>query len=275
VRFVRLFFALLLLPVVGAWAQQPAAGFSSSAFSSSSFAAPPAAGGGGGQAGQTVSAYSAPFTGFAIGVKVGTLGPGIEAATPLSRKLNLRGGANYFTYSDNFASDGINYGATLRFLSGEVRLDWFPWAKGFHISGGALVYNGNQITGSSDVPGGQTFTLNHVTYDSSVTDPVTGTGSLTFNKAAPLVTIGWGNMLPRSGRHIGVPFELGFAYVGDPKVALNLAGSVCDQTGANCRTIASDPTVQANIAAQQQKLESDASPARFYPILSVGLSYAF
>jgi hypothetical protein len=273
-RFIRFFFAFLLLPMVSAWAQQPSA----SPFSSSSFASAPAApagSGAGGQAGQIASAYSTPFSGLAIGVKVGLLGPGVEIATPLARTLNLRGGVNYFSYSDNFSSDGINYGATLRFLSGEASLDWFPWAKGFHISGGALVYNGNQITGSSDVPGGETFTLNHVTYDSSVTDPVTGTGSLTFNKAAPKVTIGWGNMLPRTGPNWSVPFELGFAYVGDPKVALNLTGAVCDPTGANCRTIASDPTVQSNITAQQQKLENDASPARFYPILSVGFAYAF
>lgn len=270
-RFIRLFFALLLLPLVSAWAQQP----STALFSSSSFDSAPVGGGTGGQAGQTISAYSTPFSGLAIGVKVGLLGPGVEVASPLSRTLNLRGGVNYFSYSDNFTSDGINYGATLRFLSGEASLDWFPWARGFHISGGALVYNGNQLTGTSDVPGGQTFTLNHVTYLSSTTDPVTGTGSLTFNKAAPKVSIGWGNMLPRSGRQWSVPFELGFAYVGDPKIALNLAGTVCDPTtAADCRTIASDPTVQANVTAQQQKLATDAQPARFYPVLSIGFAFA-
>jgi hypothetical protein len=271
VRFVKLLFVLFLLPVSVAWAQQSR----TAPFSSSGFVAAPAASGGGGQAGQTVSAYSTPFSGFAVGVKVGTLGPGVEVATPLARTLNLRGGANYFTYSDSFTSDGITYNATLRFLSGELGLDWFPWGGGFHISGGALVYNGNQITGASDVPGGKTFTLNSVTYMSSTTDPVTGTGSLTFNRAAPKVTIGWGNLLPRSERHWSVPFELGFAYVGSPKVALNLTGTVCDTSGANCRTITSDPTVQANVTAQQQKLANDANPARFYPILSVGFGYAF
>lgn len=270
-RFVRLFPAFLLLPVVSACAQQPNA----SLFSSSSLNAAPAPGGAGEQRGPIGSAYSAPFSGLAIGVKAGLLGPGVEIATPLARKVNLRGGFNYFRYTDNFTSSGIQYGATLRFESGEASLDWFPWAKGFHISGGALLYNGNQISGTSDVPGGETFTLNHVTYESSPADPVTGTGSLTFNKAAPKVSIGWGNMLPRSGRHWSIPFELGFAYLGDPKVMLNLTGSVCDTTGANCRTIASDPTVQANVTAQQQKIQNDANPARFYPILSVGFGYAF
>lgn len=253
-RIVGTLCVFLGLVTAGVWAQEPGAP---------------------GLPGQSVSAYSSPFSGFAIGVKAGTLGPGLEVATPLAHTLNLRAGGNYFTYGDSFTSSGVTYNATLRFLSGEVSLDWFPWAGGFHISGGAVVYNGNQITGTSDVPGGQTFTLNHVTYVSSASDPVHGTGSLRFNKAAPKVTIGWGNLLPRGDRHWSVPFELGMAYVGDPKVALNLTGTVCDTTGANCRTIASDPSVQANVTAQQQKLASDAQPARFYPILTVGVGYAF
>lgn len=270
-RFVRLFFALLFLPVVGAWAQQPGAlGFSSSTLTF----APSSAGGS--ASGQTAAPiYSRPFSGLGIGVKVGLLGVGVEAATPLSRMLNLRGGANFFSYSDTFTSDGITYDASLRFRSGEASIDWFPWGRGFHISGGALIYNGNQIAGSVLVPGGQTFTLNSVTYMSSTTDPVTGAGSVTFTKAAPRLTIGWGNMLPRSGRHVSVPFELGFAYVGDPKVALNLTGTVCDPSGANCQTIASDPSVQANVAAQQQKIANDAADARFYPILSIGVAFSF
>lgn len=221
------------------------------------------------------SLRSRPFSALAIGAKVGILGVGFEAATPLARTFNLRGGANFFSYSDSFTSDGVNYGGHLRLRSVEASVDWFPWAGGFHVSPGALAYNGNQITGSAAVPGGDSFTLNSVTYMSDPADPVNGTGAVTFARAAPKLTLGWGNMLPRSGRHFSVPFELGAAYVGDPKVALNLGGSVCDPSGVYCRTIASDPSVQANLAAQQQKYRNDVAPARFFPILSAGLSYAF
>lgn len=220
-------------------------------------------------------AYTTPFSGLAIGVKVGTLGAGVIVATPLSRKFNLSGAANFFSYSDSFSSSGITYDANLRLRSAEASLDWFPWAKGFHISPGALLYDGNQVTGDAHVPGGDTLTLNGTTYVSSSADPVNGSGSLTFAKAAPKLTVGWGNMLPRSARRFSVPFEAGFAYIGNPKVQLNLAGTVCDSTGLNCRTIASDPTVQANITAQQQKIVNDVKPARFYPILSTGFSVSF
>jgi hypothetical protein len=272
--------ALLALSATAVFAQQsaPPEESSSSLATLRTFAAPDSAGGGG-FGGSTPAAsatmHSAPFSGFAVGVNVGLLGIGVDAATPLSRRLNLSGGANFFSYSDNLTSDGVNYDASLRFRSAEAGIDWFPFAGGFHISPGALLYNGNQITANATVMGGNTFTLNSVTYESSTTDPVTGTGSLTFNKAAPKLTLGFGNMIPRSGRHISVPVELGFAYVGDPKVALNLTGTVCDTSGENCQTIASSTTVQANVAAQQQKIANDAADARFYPILRMGLAFSF
>ncbi len=217
------------------------------------------------------------FSTVAVGAKVGVLGIGFEAATPLSTHLNLRAGGNFFSYSDTLTSDGIGYNANLHFRSSEASLDYFPWAKGFHISPGALLYNGNEITGNAKVPAGQTFTLNDTTYTSSATDPVNGNGSVTFNKAAPKITVGWGNLVPRSGRHFSVPVELGFAYVGDPKVALNLNGTACYtyQGAPYCADVATDPTIHANVVAQQQKIANDAAPARFFPILSAGFAYRF
>ena len=220
---------------------------------------------------------SAAFREFAIGAKIGLLGAGVELATPLSYHLNLRAGGNFFTYSDNLTSDGINYNAKLDFRSSELSVDWFPWARGFHISPGALVYNGNRISGAASVPAGQTFTLNDTTYTSSASDPVTGNGHVTLGKAAPKLTIGWGNLIPRSGRHFSVPFEIGAAYIGDPKVTINLAGTACytNEGAPYCANVATDPMIQANLAAQQQKIAKDAEDARFFPILSTGFAYRF
>ena len=221
--------------------------------------------------------HSEPFSSVALGVKAGILGVGAEAATPLGWRFNLRGGANFFSYADNLSSDGISYNANLHFRSAEASLDWFPMAGGFHISPGALLYNGNQVTASAAVPGGQTFTLNGTTYTSSSTDPVTGSASLSFTKAAPKVTMGWGNLIPRSGRHFSVPVDLGFAYVGDPKVALNLAGTACyTYEGAPyCANVATDPTIQSNVTAQKAKIQKDAQDARFFPLFSLGFAYRF
>lgn len=220
------------------------------------------------------ASYTRPFSRLALGAKVGVLGVGIQAAVPLANRLNLSGGTNFFSYADTLTMDGLHYNANLRLRSAEASLDWFPLG-GFRISPGALLYNGNQITASANVPGGQDFTLNNVDYVSSTTDPVSGTGSLKFNKAAPKLTVGFGNMLPRNGRHFSVPMELGFAYVGEPKVALNLKGTACDPNGLGCQDVTTNPQIQANIAGQQLKIQNDISPARFFPIFSVGFAANF
>ena len=91
-----------------------------------------------------------------IGLKISTLGVGIESALPLAGKLNLRGGANFFQYSRNITNDGIHYNGQLRFRSGEAHLDWFP-IGGFHVSPGVLFYNGNQLTANAAVPAAMGF----------------------------------------------------------------------------------------------------------------------
>lgn len=218
------------------------------------------------------------FPGIGVGVKIGLFGVGVEGAVPVARHLNVRGGGNFFSYSDSLTQDGITYAASLRFRSGEASLDWFPWAKGFHISPGALLYNGNQVTGGANVPAGKTFTLNDTTYASSATDPVTGTGSLTFpNRVAPKLTVGWGNLVPRNERHFSFPFEVGFAYVGDPKFTLALAGTACYTYEGTpyCDNVATDANIQANLTAEQRKISNDAADARFFPILSQGFAVRF
>jgi hypothetical protein len=215
-----------------------------------------------------------PFSRVGIGVKVSTLGAGIEVATPLAGKFNLRGGFNMLRYSRPITNDGIHYEGQLQFQSAEAHLDWFLFG-GFHISPGILFYNGNRLTGTASVPGGQTFSVGGTTYESDPAAPVTGTGKLDFVKVSPSIMFGIGNLIPRNGRHFSFLFEFGGAYQGSERVALSLAGNVCDTTGTFCRAVSSDPTVQANIQSQQVKIQNDVNPYRFYPVISAGVGFNF
>ena len=207
-------------------------------------------------------------------MKISTLGAGIETAVPLAAKANLRGGVNFFQYNRAITNDGIHYAGQLQFRSAEAHFDFFPFG-GFHVSPGVLFYNGNQLTASASVPGGQNFTLNGTAYQSDSTNPVTGTGKLDFVKVSPSIMMGFGNLIPRSGRHYSFLFEVGGAYQGSARVALNLTGSVCDTATGTICTPTSDPTVQANVLAQQQKIRNDINPYRFFPVISLGVGFNF
>ena len=207
-----------------------------------------------------------------IGVKLSSLGVGVEAAIPVFGKLNIRGGGNFLNYNHPFHQDGVNYDGTLVMRSGEVSLDWFPFGE-FHVSPGALFYNGNKVTASASVPGGDSFTLNGVSYTSDPTKPISGSGNVVFRRAAPKITIGWGNLIPRSGRRWALLGEIGVAYQGAPQAALAFQGRACNS--GFCADAATDPNVQANIVAEQTKINKNLSPFRFYPIVSVGVGFNF
>ncbi len=214
------------------------------------------------------------FSKVGIGVKISTLGAGIEVATPLAEKFNLRGGFNMMRFSRAITNDGILYDGNLQFQSAEAHLDWFPFG-GFHVSPGLLFYNGNQLTGTASVPGGQTFSVGGTSYQSSELVPVTGNAKLDFVKVSPSIMLGVGNLIPRNGRRFSFLFEVGVAYQGSARVALNLAGNVCNTDGTGCRPISGDPTVLANIQAQQAKIQHDVNPFRLFPVLSLGFGFNF
>jgi hypothetical protein len=219
--------------------------------------------------------YSKPFSGLGIAIKASSLGAGVEAATPLTYRSNLRVGFNVFSYDRGFNKDGIAYAARLRFLSTDAHYDWFPFGGSFHLSPGILFYNGNQITANASVPGRNTFTLNNTTYTSDPSDPIAGTGKVDFVKAGPMFTVGWGNLLPRNHRRFSVPFEIGFVYTGAPRASLNIGGSACDASGLFCQSVSSDPTFQANVQSEKDKLDKDMSAFKFYPVISVGFAFNF
>jgi len=229
-------------------------------------AAPP---GNAGQSGQQ------PLPRLGIALSIGTLGAGIQVATAVERHLNVRGGFNYFSYSlSDTTNDNLAYNGSLRLESGEILLDYYPIGP-FHVSGGALIYNGFQGSGKVSVPGGQTVTLNGVTYYSEASDPVTGNGKIQAKKYAPMVLFGFGNLLPRSQRHFSTNVDIGVAFQGSPNATLNLVGSTCATLSTGCAPISAQPTVQANVVAEQTKINKDLMPFRFYPVISMSFGYKF
>src|SRR5581483_9359157 len=216
---------------------------------------------------------------FGLGVKASLLGVGAEVATRVTHHTNARVSYNILGYSRDFSKDGINYNGHLSFKTVEAHYDIFPWARSFHVSPGVLAYIGNPITANATMPGNQSFTLGTQRYYSDPSAPMTASGKVNFNQVAPMVTVGWGNLVRRDSKHFSIPVELGVAFQGSPKSTLNLAGNVCTggpagSLGASC-TSASDPTVQSNLISEQTKLNKSMSPFKAYPIISVGFGYKF
>jgi hypothetical protein len=211
---------------------------------------------------------------FGVEGKGSTLGFGVEAATAVTSRSNVRIGVNLFGFGVNKTKDGISFDARLKMRSLQATFDYYLW-RGFHVSPGALLYNGNAVTASVSVPGGRSFRLSGTTYYSDANNPITGNADVSMWKTAPMILIGYGNLLPRNGRHFTANVDVGLVYEGAPAVALNLAGGTCDAQGLNCQTVSGNPAIQSSIQSEQAKLSHDLRLLRFYPVLSFGFGWRF
>lgn len=238
----------------------------------------PAGMGGGAISNGAVPAISRPalFHGLAAGITASTLGVGMEFATPLASRLNLVTAGYLFSHASNWAIDGINVDSELKLSSMRAGLEVYPFRRSsVHLTPGVLFSNHNRVTATAFVPGGNTFSPGNGDYMSSPSDPVNGSVQIPMIHTAPALSIGVGSLFPRSGRHWSVPFEAGIAYIGPPKVALNLSGSICSLVTGICQPIATDPNAEANIGLEARRIQNNFSPLKTYPVVSTGFFYSF
>jgi hypothetical protein len=217
-----------------------------------------------------------PHSSVGLSANVSTLGLGVDAAFPVLERANVRVGFNLFNLNHDFDNDGITLAASLQLSSFSAHFDWFAFGGGFHISPGVMVYNGNKVTAVATVPAGQKFSLGDENLFSNAANPVNGSARISWeSKVAPSLLMGWGNIIPHGDRRWSIPFELGVVYSKAPTSTLAFGGSACAQNGTNCRNIATDPTLQADVAKEQTNMNSDLSVLKLIPVVSLGFSYKF
>ena len=219
-----------------------------------------------------------PFTRLGIDWHTGLGGVGFDLATPLAGRFNLRAGFDSFSYSTAFQEQGANIAAKLQMRSGHASLDWFPFGGRFRLSPELVFANNNQIRATAIIPSGSIITLNGYNYVSSSTDPLHGSGSISFRRVSPGFTLGFGNMIPRTKTHFSFPVEAGFYYVAQPKLTVDFGGSACDPNyppSIGCYSANQDPGFQSNLDAFIARNNHNLSYASFFPVLSLGVGYAF
>ena len=210
-----------------------------------------------------------------VAVKIGTLGIGFDGAVAVTDKSNVRVSADFFNFNHDFDNDGITLAAHLKLRSVTAQYDWFPTGGGFHVSPGLMLYNGNRVEANALTPGGKQFTLGNDQLMSNPANPVNGTAKVAFEKVAPAITIGWGNLASGGNRRWTIPVELGIVFSRAPTAALSLTGSACLPNGTNCRNVATEPSLQADVRQEEANLNDDLKVLKVIPVFSVGFGYRF
>jgi hypothetical protein len=189
----------------------------------------------------------------------GTLGAGLNLTLPMWPQVQLRVGGNYFVYSFDRTYSSIDTHDKLHLGSGMGLLDWHPGGGGFRLSGGLLL-NGNRID-VTGVPSGTVYDVNGTPYPASQVGTLSG--DVKVNALAPYAGIGYGDALS-AGSPWSVSVDLGAAYQGTPKLTYTADGP-----------LASDPTFNANLNAEAAQARHDLNNFKYYPVVSLGLSYRF
>lgn len=194
---------------------------------------------------------------WTLGVTGGSLGAGPELAYRYGRFVGVRMNGDFFSYNHNETVDQITYNGRLKLDSFGLMADLFPFGGGFRLSAGAR-RNDNKIdlSGTPSTP---------VTIGNSVYTPAQlGTlyGTVRGNSFAPALTLGFGGRLAK-GFTFGA--DLGVMFQGSPKV---------DNYHATGQ-FATNPTLQADLAAERARVEDKVHSYQYWPIAQVELLYRF
>ncbi|HXS14204.1 MAG TPA: hypothetical protein VN734_16005 [Acidobacteriaceae bacterium] len=222
------------------------------------------------------TADRAPLTAYGTDWHAGVNGVGFDFASALNSRLSLRTGLDFFRYSRQFSESGVPVDANVHLQSAHVDLDWYPRGGRFHVGPRMVFLNNNSIAAESTVPSGSTLTLDGQDFVGSQTDPLHGSGKISFGPIAPGMTIGFGNLASKKKGHWKVPVEAGFYYVGQPRLEVNFTGQACSPDDPSaCEDVSQDQDFQTSLAKFIARQNHNLSYAKFFPILSVGVGYAF
>ena len=193
---------------------------------------------------------------FAAGLKVGSLGLGIEASWKPLRYFEVRLGANAYDFADDGEVAGINY-------DGELSLQSFYGTANFHFDNSPM-----RVTAGFYSNGNEILLINDQMVDQEiggVVYPGAGIGTLTstttFESGAPYFGIGYDFTISDK---FGMNVDFGVLWQGDPLVTLTADG-----------VLNGDPGFQAALEAERQEIEDDLSEFKAWPVLQLGFVYNF
>jgi hypothetical protein len=143
----------------------------------------------------------------------------------------------------------------------QALLDWYPFGGGFRLSAGAME---NASLTASARPIGGAYTLNGTTYTTAELGDASGVAE--YESISPYAGIGFGRALSRNGR-LGFSADLGVVFTGTPDIELNATCRVPNAT--LCAQI------DTNLRAEEAELRNEADELKYWPVLSIGVSYKF
>jgi len=197
----------------------------------------------------------------AIGVAGGTTGVSGEVSFKANRFIHLRGGYNYFQYDLDDGYEDIDYSGELDLSNFGAFVDLHPFGNGFVLSGGAFM--GDKALNLVAEPS-STYEIGDQTFTSAEVGTLHLDAEL--ESTAPFVGLGWDTTFQGDGNW-GLRLLAGAMFTGTPSIDVYTEGGT--------RTPEQDAALQQEIAEEEANLQDDVDGYEVYPVVQIGLTFAF
>jgi hypothetical protein len=197
---------------------------------------------------------------FAIGPKISTLGPGLEAAFRLSNNTNLRIGAQGLSMTRDIEETDVHFEGELDFMTGNLLLDYHPGGRSFRFTIGGYAGDNEVLARSTEET---ILIVNDVPY--RVADVGRLEGTITPASAGPYAGIGFGNPFSRA-RGWSASLDIGAWYWDEPEVKLIAVPNP---------GVPLPPGYEADLAAEEAELQEEISAYKIAPVISFAVRYTF
>ncbi len=210
-------------------------------------------------------------SGWAIIPEVSTLGLGGSVVRKIVPEFNARLGVNSFGLDFELEDTDATYESDLNLFNVSALVDYHPIKNsGLRLSGG-LIFGNNNVEGTAtpnldELSGIETIDIGDETFSVDELTSVDADVDIT-NSLSPYLGLGWGN--PVSGdKGLGFWANLGVVFGGSPQVTVipNTVPGISNEV---------QQEIDAAIERETEEIENDLDFIRFYPVLSLGLSYQF
>lgn len=209
-----------------------------------------------------------------VGVKAGTVGAGVDFSVALTRTINARVSLTSIdiddmdetiTVGDQGAEGQIDAELSADFGANALLLDWYVFDGTFHLTAGFLKNNG-KLDFSGELIGGS-IEIDGQQIDASDIQGDLG-GSISAGESyEPYLGIGWGRKASRNSG-LSITVDIGVALL-DPSSELT---ATIDPGSTN---FVDQADLDATLREMEDDINSDLSELEAWPILSLGLNYAF
>ena len=186
---------------------------------------------------------------------IGLPGLMLGYAQPINERFTVRGDVATLGSRDyNTTRDGVAYAGSVKAYRAGVFADWFAFSGGFRVTGGLTF---NTLHADASASGTANTQIGSNTYDltSSRLDL-----RIRFPGTTPYLGIGYGH---HAGKGFVFAWDIG-ASIGKPKATITGSGPAL--TGAQA---------QADIAAEQAKIQKDLNKIPIVPQISLAVGYRF